>query len=203
MGLARFTPDLATSDTLIIPRGPPDRDQAFEIRTENILTRVPVPFTQAFRWRLAPTGTFWALFHHEYRLVELTLAGDTLRTVTRGFEPVPVTDQDIATALEALQFFVDRGGRIDRSRIPAEKPATRDLCFDDEGNVWVIPWTTLAEQNRVVDVFDGGGRYLGRVALPFRLPERIYPVFRQGTMLAVALDDEDVPYVVRARVTKG
>ncbi|MHC4709416.1 MAG: 6-bladed beta-propeller [Planctomycetota bacterium] len=200
MGLARFTPDLVSSDTLNTPRGPSVPDHAFEIRTDERLTRVPVPFTQPFRWRLAPTGTFWALFHHEYRLVELSLDGDTLRTATRDYQPVTVTEEDITTALEDLQFFVDRGGQIDLSRIPSEKPATRDLFFDDDGNVWVIPWTSPAEQNRVVDVFDGEGRYLGRVSLPFRLPERIYPVFKEGTMLAVAVDDDNVPYVVRARI---
>jgi len=143
------------------------------------------------------------VFTGEYRFVEISVAGDTLRTFTRDFEPLPVTAADRESAEASLKWFTNQGGKIDLSRLPDRKPAVRDFFWDDEDNVWVIPVTELEREQRVAHVFDSVGRFLGEVSFPFPLSFQPYPVFRDGFMYAVTTDDLEVPYVVRARLVKG
>lgn len=81
-----------------------------------------VPFSGGLFWRPSPAGTIWALVTDQYRLFELTPDGDTLRTITRAFTPLPVTAEDRARIPEQLKWFTDQGGRIDPSKIPDTKP---------------------------------------------------------------------------------
>src|SRR5690606_18346956 len=160
-----------------------------------------VPFTGTLNWRLSPDGTIWALVTDQYRLFELAPDGDTLRTITRGFTPLPVTAADRESIHERMKWFTDQGGRIDPSKIPDTKPATRRFFIDGQDNLWV-EITTPDEQDagRVLDVFDPDGRFLGTVRLPFTLFST--PVFRHGALYAVTTDELEVPYVVRARIVK-
>ncbi|MEB3289289.1 MAG: hypothetical protein VKI82_05205, partial [Leptolyngbya sp.] len=152
-----------------------------------------------FSWQLSPAGTFWGMFTGEYRLFELSPAGDTLRTITRAFEPLPVTDADMEAARARLAWFVREGGQVDWSRIPGTKPATVDFVVDAAGYVWVTP-VTADDEGPVLDVFDPVGRYLGRVALPGRLFGR--PLVLEDRMYAVVQNDLEVPFVVRWRIEK-
>ena len=138
----------------------------------------------------------------EYRLFELSAEGDTLRTITRVFTPLPVTDADRERAREDLKWFTDQGGRADFSTIPDVKPATRSLYFDDEGHLWVHVVTASQDDDPVFDVFDPEGRHLGEVRMPFRLSASPPPVLRGGMLYGVVRDEMDVPYVVRARIVK-
>ena len=134
--------------------------------------------------------------------VSRTLDGDTLRSFTREFTPLPVTEAEKEQAHEDLEWFIrEYGGTVDWSEIPDHKPATEDFFFDNEGNIWVVPVAAADKEWRVVEIFDPEGRYLGRVDLPFRLA-RPYPVIRNDMMYAVIQDEMEVPYVVRARIEK-
>ena len=200
IALVRFDVDLNPLDTIAIPEDPEERE-GFELRNEDSHLMAGIPFQPGFRWRLSPTGTMWGMLDGDYRFFQLTLQGDTLRSFTREFEPLPVTEADMDQAREDLEWFINYGGNVDWSKIPDHKPATDDFFFDDEGNIWVIP-VTMAEQDwQVVEVFDPEGRYLGRIDVPFRLT-RPYPVIRNGVMYAVVEDEMEVPYVVRARIEK-
>lgn len=205
MALARFDSALQPIDTLFPPTEPYDPDdRRFVLRSEdgNSVMMAAIPFTPAFRWRLARDGTFWSLISGEYKLHQLAPEGDTLRTITREFEPYPVTDEDVDAAMERLEWFIQQGGKVSRSRIPSEKPPTESFFFDDERNLWVVRVTTPEDESRLMDVFDPVGRYLGEVRLPFRLAGD-YPIVRGSTMWAVTTDDFDVPYVVRASIVKA
>jgi hypothetical protein len=205
MALARFDSELQPIDTLFPPTEPYDPDdRRFVLRSEdgNSVMMAGIPFTPRFRWRLARDGTFWSLISGEYKLVQSTPEGDTLRTITREFEPYPVTDDDVDAAMESLEWFIQQGGKVNRSRFPSEKPPTESFFFDDEGNLWVERMTTAEDEARLLDVFDPVGRYLGEVRLPFRLAGD-EPIIRGSTMWAVTADDFDVPYVVRASIVKS
>ncbi len=198
LGLVRLDAGFEPVDTLVTPSLlEPER---FELRTEDRYAAMGVPFTGSFRWRLAPSGRFWGLFTADYRLVELSPDGDTLRTITRDFSPVPVTGADREDAREELEWFIQEGGKVDWSRIPDTKPAAEDFYLDDRGNVWVLPVMPRDQEWRALDVFDPEGRYLGRVELPFPLHGR--PVIRGDVLLAVTQDELEVPYVVRARIER-
>jgi len=202
MGLARFDSELQPMDTLVPPSDPYDpSDRRFEHRTETGFTAARIPFTPTFRWHFERDGSFWSLITGEYKLVQLTTTGDTVRTITREFEPYPVTEGEVEAALERLDWFTRQGGKVVRSRIPSKKPPAESFFLDDEGNVWVARVTTAEDEWRVMDVFDPVGRYLGDVRLPFRLSQE-NPIVRGPMMWAVTTDEFDVPYVVRARIVK-
>lgn len=201
LALERFDSDINSLDTIAIPTDPMERER-FEYRDENNHIAAGIPFAPEFRWWLAPNGTLWGMLEGSYRLFQLTLGGDTLRSLTREFTPLPVTETDMEVAREDLEWFIrEYGGKVDWSKIPDHKPATEDFFFDDEGNIWVVPVTTAEQEWRVVDIFDPEGRYLGRIDLPFRLA-RPYPVIRDNVMHAVIEDEMEVPYVVRVRIEK-
>jgi hypothetical protein len=200
IALARFDSDLEIIDTIAIPEDPEERD-GFELHTGDSHLMASIPFAPGFRWRLAPNGTLWAMLEEHYRFIQLTLSGDTVRSFTREFDPLPVTEADMEEAREELEWFINYGGKVDWSKIPDHKPATEDFFFDDEGNVWVVPVTTAERSWQVVEVFDPDGRFLGRIDLPFRLT-RPYPIIRAHVMHAVVQDAMGVPYVVRAWIEK-
>ena len=201
LGLAHFDSSLAIIDTLATPTDPVKRD-SYELRNGDSFMMASVPFSPGFRWRLSPEGTMWAIFTGEYRFVELSHSGDTLRTVTRAFDPLPVTDADRDQAREDLKWFTRQGGKPDWSKIPSTKPAIEDLTFDDEGNLWVWPVTEPDLKDRALDVFDPDGRYLGRITAPLPIARRPFPTFHNGMMYAVTRDELEVPFVVRLRTEK-
>jgi hypothetical protein len=201
IGLARFDRDLTPIDTIAVPTDPVDRD-GFELRRGDSFMMAGIPYAPRFRWRRAPNGTLWGMFQEDYRFFQLTLDGDTLRSFTREFEPIPVTEADMEQAHEDLEWFTRQGGNVDWSKIPGHKPATDDFFFDDEGNIWVVPESPTGSEWQAVDVFDPEGRYLDRIDLPFRLVSWPYPIIRNGVMHAVIQDELEVPYVVRARIVR-
>jgi len=123
--------------------------------------------------------------------------------ITRAFDPVPVTGEDVDSALADLEWFVRQGGKVDRSRIPGVKPAVRGMFVADDGHLWVAPNTrSPTDDGHVFDIFDPEGRYLGPVRLPFPLSSYPPPVIRDGVVIGVTRDELEVPYVIRARILK-
>jgi len=199
IGMLRYDSQLTPMDTLDVPRDPVQRE-SFSSPDGRMMAGVP--YQGGLTWRLSPAGTIWAMLSDQYRLFELTPSGDTLRTVTREFTALPVTAADRDQARENMKWFTDQGGPVDWSRLPDSKPATETLYFDDRGNVWVVPVTEEADRRRLLDVFDPEGRFLGTVRLPFQLAQSAFPVFRDSVVWAVARDDLDVPWVVKARIVR-
>lgn len=199
--IVRFDSAFQSLDTLQIPVDPVTRD-GFELRDAQgrLRIRADVPYQGFLVWRIAPMGTIWAMVTDEYRLFELDTAGDTLRTITRRFTPIPVTAADRERAREDMKWFTDQGGRIDMSMLPSSKPPTRGFFFDDERHIWVERTTDGDDAHPVFDLFDPEGRYLGAIRLPFALAG--VPVVRDRRLYAVTRDELDVPYIVRARIDR-
>jgi hypothetical protein len=189
-------------DTIVPPRwqGPANE---FVYRRGQMSVSTSIPFSPGVLWRLMPSGHIWFALTGEYRIFEIGSSGDTVREISRDFDPVPVTSAEIESAVAGLEWFTRQGGRIDRSRIPNTKPALDDFWVGRDGTLWVRPVVAdTAQKGRVLDVFDAVGRYLGRVALPFRLVEFGPPVFQGGMIYGVTRDTLDVNYVVAARVVR-
>jgi len=201
IGLVRYDSAFTPHDTI---RGPDDpiKRERFELNRGEQHWITSIPYTGGFEWHLSRAGTIWAMVKDDYRLFELSRDGDTLRTITRAFTPLPVTEADMEAARERLDSFIKNGGKVDWSKIPGTKPATEDFFLDDEGNLWVEPVRTHEEQGRVFDVFDPAGRFLGSVRMPFSLSMNPPPIVRNSTLYGVSEDELEVPYVVRARIVK-
>jgi sugar lactone lactonase YvrE len=203
ISLVRYDQNMEPVDTVRPPRYPGE-GVFFELRRGESFMRAGVPFRDRLEWRLTPNGDIWAMLTGEYRLFRVSRAGDTVRTVTREFEPIPVTGADIDRAIEEdLRWFRQQGGKIERSKFPDTKPATMDFFVDDEEHLWVILVTPDGDlEDRLLDVFDPVGRYLGQVQLAFAISRFPRPVFRDGMLFSVTHDDLEVPYVVRARIER-
>jgi hypothetical protein len=203
IALVKFDTSLTPLDTIAPPRwGNPDG--YFEHRTSDSYMRYSVRYSSRLEWRLAPTGRIWFARTGDYRLYEMSQAGDTLREITRAFEAVPVTGEEIDSAVASLTSFTRQGGRIDRSKFPSVKPALAQFYEDVRGFLWVEPiMADTARQGRALDVFDPDGRYLGRVDLPFRLSAYPAPTFAHGKIYGVTRDEMQVPYMVVAEVRTG
>lgn len=83
------------------------------------------------------------------------------------------------------------------------KPALRSISTDEEGRLWVEPQLSVAGEAVGWDLFEVGGRHLGRALLPARLHlGGLPPVVRGGKMYAVVEDEAGVHYLVRLRVER-
>jgi hypothetical protein len=199
--MVRYDQELLPIDSVAPPEFPGD-EEYFELRTDDGFMATGVPFTPELQWRLE-NGRYWAALTGDYRIFELSWAGDTLRTITREFESQPVTGEDMNRALEDLEWFIENGGKIDRSRIPNEKPPIEEFFLDDDGNLWVLrSAATEADEGRVFDVFDSLGRYLGQLRTPFPVAMYPPPIVRGGYLYALTEDELEVPFLVRARIEK-
>ncbi|GIW50954.1 MAG: hypothetical protein KatS3mg081_0309 [Gemmatimonadales bacterium] len=200
--LVRYNAAMEPQDTIRLPRESSD-ESYFEHRTDGGFIRAGVPYASRLQWRFRWPGYIWFGRTGEYRLYQRSLEGDTLRIVSREFEPLPVTDEDIDSAIARLEWFTKQGGRIDRSKFPRTKPAWEDLYTDDRGYLWVVPVLPKARSGfgiTAFDIFDPEGRYLGRVELPFNLGPG--PVIRGDFLYGEVWDELQVPYVVRARIER-
>jgi hypothetical protein len=204
VGMVRYDSTMTVVDTISPPEDPVDRERFEHRGSGGGVMMASIPYQGSFQWRISNAGTIWAILTGEYRLFELSLDGDTLRSFTRAFDPLPVTSADLDRARENLEWFVSQGGSIDLSKVPDTKPPVSGFFQDDEGNVWVEVTTASEEDDgHVFDIFDPLGRYLGPVHLPFPLATRPLPIFRNGQLYGAFQDELEVTYLVRARVEKG
>jgi hypothetical protein len=157
-----------------------------------------IPFAPTQFWRLVD-GRIWIGISDRYRLHQITFEGDTVRTVERAFTPPPVTAAEKDSTLAAMTWFTDQGGRVDRSRVPDQKPAYQGWVADEDGFLWVWPHQAAGEE-AALDLFDADGRYLGRIPTPDRIPMHPRPVIRGDRLYTVLRDDLDIQYVTRFRV---
>ncbi|MFP5354066.1 MAG: hypothetical protein ACLGIK_02780, partial [Gemmatimonadota bacterium] len=83
--------------------------------------------------------------------------------------------------------------------IPTVKPVIVALDVDDRGRLWVRRESADPVRTEF-DVFDANGRAVASVSAPFRIPPDGRVQVKGDVMYAVAVDGDDVPYVIRSRV---
>lgn len=163
---------------------------------------VTVPFTPTTVWRLDPGGDVWIGDNDRYRIHRIALPGwDTVAALERHSQPLPVTPEAQAKALEDLGFFTDQGGQVDESRIPRTMPHFIQIVPDDGDHLWVVrPGALGGRTFDGMDVFDPDGVFLGTVATP--VPVALYPspVIRGDRLVGITLDQLDVLYLVSFRI---
>lgn len=203
--LAKLDPSLAPVDTLPAPEDPVERGFFGPLVQGGggMVANVPVPYQGTLTWGVTRRGTLLALVTDQYRLFELDPAGDTVRTFSREFDPLPVTADDVRKVREDFEQFTGLAEGIDLSRLPGTKPPTAGFFVDDRDHVWVERVTADPRlSGRIHDVFDPEGRFLGSATLPFPLGRLLRPVARRDRIYGVTTDSLGVQYVVRARVER-
>lgn len=198
IGLGVFNSELTALDTISPPTDPGERGSWRIVSEGQTRVMAGIPFQGRLVWKLSKDGTLWALLTDQYRLMEFSLSGDTLRSITKNVDVIPVSEREREEALENLTWFTNQGGRINPSEIPTHKPAVNWFFLDERDHIWVA----RTEEGNAFHVFDPDGRFLGVVELSFELQEVPEPIVRDGLIYGVVRDEYDVPYVVRARIDR-
>ena len=159
---------------------------------------VGVPFAPRLHRLFDPRGYLWFGESDVYRIHQRRLEGDTLLIIERAYTRLPVRSAELDEWEAGVASFGEAGGRIDRSRIPSEKPVFDQLMVNDRGHLWVRLVGDGDEP--VFDVFDAAGRYLGEVTGAAGLALFPAPVIRGERFYSVVHDSLDVPWVVRYRI---
>lgn len=134
-------------------------------------------------------------------------AGDTLFSRSHAYAPVPMQAEDVDEALGGAAILPDSEGgpsasAFERSLrgndlIPEYHAPVSAVAVGQDGTIWLKRENQIAE-TIVWNVLDDQGRLQGAVALP----RDQTVVAASGTvMVAVELDELDVPRVVRYRVS--
>jgi hypothetical protein len=147
-------------------------------------------------WALAPDGTLWLAESGSLRLIQRTMSGDTLRIVE--------TSHRNAELSGSTRRMVDRelsklGSNLEYDLV---RPVVESLDVLSDGHVLVRIVEEVGVDSDLVDVFDPEGRYLGPLRLGFQLSRRNMSAFAGDTIIAVAIGEYDVPYVVRAHIRR-
>ena len=144
-----------------------------------------------------PAGYIWFGSTGDYRLLQRSMAGDTVRIVERDTRRVSVSDAERETILAEI---AELPFPVDPALIPTEKPAFNRIVVGDDGHLFVNVPGSDDEEGRLIDVFDADGLYLGRLTAPVPLEWLIPPRFGPNHVVGVTRDELDVPYVVRLRM---
>jgi len=158
-----------------------------------------VPFYPRTLVEFDLAGGFWITHGITYEVIHIDVAGDTTLMITNRAEPVPVTDEQRAGAIERLEDWQRRAGpaNIDYSVIPAFHPAVIQIIPERSGGVWVRRPTT--DGSFVADRYSSDGAYKGTVSSSMSVSQHHRTVVRKDVVHMVTSDSFGVQYVVKAR----
>ncbi len=148
-------------------------------------------------------------------------AGDPIVSVRHATTPVPISDEQRSVAksgVEAILKQMEPTYRYSGPEIPGVKPPWKDLRVGEDGTIWVHlsmpgerympdepairppnagPVLPRWREPAVYDVFEPGGRYLGRVTRPDNVT--MMRMTKDRVWGSVS-DDDDVEVVTRFRI---
>lgn len=151
-------------------------------------------------------GGIWFAHTESYTVYRRSLEGDTTLAFSRAVEPAPVGDAERDYVRKVTSRRPDMA-RLYLDALPASKPVIVAIFTDNAGHVFVVPETADAPGGSVLDVFRDTGELLGRLPLPqpaLVTPLRAFVAHATPEHLYVVVTDEnEVPYVSRARIIRG
>ena len=221
-GLVRYAPDGRIVDSLMAPDIIVDAPRLIA-QSGGGTSMSSVPYSPEFIWTFSPHGYFVSGRSDVYAL-SLTRPDGAVTRIEMDAERVPVsaaekTDQEESTV--ASMRTTDPSWRWNGAPIPDVKPYFKGLFVGNDGRIWVslsrpseeipvaeraepqvysgikFPVATLREP-AAYDVFEGDGRYLGRVLFPWRTRWR---AARGDLVWTVTRDSLDVEHITRWRVS--
>ncbi len=218
-GLVRITPDGGVRDTVALPEStlPPARLVA---RGGNNTAEIAVPFAPVSLWAWHPAGGFAIANGDRYAITWPSTTGFV--RAERAVSAAPVTNAEVEQEREyvtkGLQWL-DPSWTWNGPEIPRTKPFVSALFTGIDGSVWVLREGAAEDRDdpdytpgdaasverrlrsrRTFDVFEAAGDLLGSVAVPEDMRLQPEPVFDAAGIVAVTLDADGVPRLVRYRV---
>lgn len=155
------------------------------------------PVTPAFD----PQGAVWSVAGDDYHLARVTLVGDTTARARRDVEAYPVPDAVRDSGIAQIRERIKGSSKndVDFSRVPQTYQFVSQLVIDGQRRLWArreSPRKGITE----FDVFDGRGTFLFTAQLNERLDHYGRLLFVGDALYGVALDQDDLPTIIRARL---
>lgn len=183
---------LVPVDTLPVPSADPGKSSAVSfVRDGRRMTMmVPTPF-QAVRKRVLLPGSGWWISHPgpRYRLARVDLMGDTVALFEAPFEPVQVTESDLAQAVDRIAAT----GSMELDAAPSVHAPVEELIALADGRALARRRTS---QGWVFDLFETDATRIATIPDPLGLRFEVRTT-TEDALYGVVLDDLGVPYVVR------
>ncbi len=207
----RFTPDGSMVGSYLRPADKPTAElKLFDpelgpLRTIVSLPVTPPPVLHFFAAR-SMTGLRWNVNHRgeiiwgdflrmEYALHIHDQAGNHIRTLTREYDALPITQND-KEALLRLMFGEGPPPPQWDIRFPDQYPPFSGFSCDDGGRIYVKVHVKVgAEAGERYDVFDSEGRYAARISLPVPLM-----VLKKGLLYTITENEDGFREVKRFRM---
>jgi hypothetical protein len=193
--------DGSVIDTLSPPALPNLSSIPATHRLPGHLTGISVPYHPDWVWGWSPAGRFAIARTDEYRIELLPppSAPNSDTTVIEWHAPrIPISDAEREEIRDTL-LQQSQGLGIDVPKIAAYKPVIGGIGFTEDGRLLVSihqPSRRLDGrwvEDRVLDVFEADGAYVGRLKLP--------PLFRisriRGNRVWAMISDEDGAQYIR------
>ncbi|MBX3134070.1 MAG: 6-bladed beta-propeller [Gemmatimonadaceae bacterium] len=151
-------------------------------------------------------GSIWFAHSEVYRIYRRTLAGDTALAFSLPAQGSPLGDDERDHVRSELSHLPSLVAAI-LQELPDTRPIVRRIVPDDAGHVLVFADVAGHTLGTVVDVFEEGGTYLGRLILPsaVALSARFPPVVHVTPehLFLVVTDELGVPSVSRLKILRG
>lgn len=148
------------------------------------------PFAQEIKFapnavfRLSASQLFYSGLNAEIDILVTSLAGDTVRTIRRPHDRVPLTRNDIPAQLDAEA----------REMYPEFKPAYSYFVIDDQDNIWIKDYVEAPASEARWQVLDSEDRMIGQVLLPRTL--RLYVIDTASARAYGTLRNESGEYIL-------
>jgi hypothetical protein len=145
-----------------------------------------------------------------YQVVKISTDGDTVFARTVAYRPRPMNSELVGRAAEASRAFMSRRhdppsaaairDHLQRENwVPRTMVAVTDVIVDQNGWIWLRREYAMRDHPVRWDVLGPGGELLSSVILP---SHQTVKAVRGDILVAVELDDLDVPYLVRYRIRR-
>ena len=160
------------------------------------------PFREPVREAFDPAGFLWsAATDGRYRLTKTSLAGAVVASATRNVTAPAIPKAMRDSAIKRVEASIKGASRHDAdfSRIPATFSFVRQLMVDDVGRLWARR-VSADSRTTTFDVFHGDGRFEFSATVNERLSPYGRLIVRRDVLYAVALDEDDLPAIVKARL---
>lgn len=151
-----------------------------------------------------PQGFSWGMAGvDEYRVEKRREDGVVVASGERRIPATPIPEVVRNAEIKALEKLTSGAVRHDAdfSRIPRHFAFVQQLAVDDQSRLWAR--RVLADSTRSeFDVFTPDGKFLWSARVAARLAPFGRLIVRDGALHAVALDDDDLPTIIRARIPR-
>jgi sugar lactone lactonase YvrE len=202
-----FSPTGDLYDLLMYPtkRGWETGCARYDTLTAEFVDTLPCPVMPEgtpFGWgRIVATPLgWWVGAATDYRLWQLTRAGDTVRVVEREHEPVGLSTAQRDSIRDAMHLLQQRARGAASLPIPERQRIFDGIVVDNHGYVWDQLSRTPDERATSFDVFDPEGRYLGAVKAPAVVESKPTPAVRDDRMAYVTTNELGAEFVVTVRI---